>query len=149
MHVKCLALCLQCINPRCTRTPHKRFLLLLLECTTLGAFLPDPDETLQLEDDVQGHLTQSLCWCLLPLIPSRENLWLSAPPSTTASHHLFLGRRTWNSSLSGITIFVHVTIFSSPGHSCVKGIQDEEKPAKETETEGWLWQAGNQARVLS
>lgn len=140
MYVKCLALCLQCINPPSTLIPHKRLLLLLLEWTHDGCVFARPGQNSRTGKDCA--LLNDLCIGVCFPSSLRENLLLSASHFTAAFHTLSpLGEE------SG-TLNFPASKYSHPWGSLVKGIEDEEKPAKETENERWMQQERNQESVI-
>ena len=117
-----LVLYLQCINhPLPLYTPAKVFVT--RKDPMLVASVPSLDKRSQIgKACVWCPLTQSLYWCLL-----------SPPCFCSLLHTLSPGRRTWTPVFSCIKISLHATIFSPLGHSHMKRIEDEGKPAKETE----------------
>ena len=125
-----LVLYLQCINhPLPLYTPAKVFVT--RKDPMLVASVSSLDKRSQIgKACVWCPLTQSLYWCLL-----------SPPCFCSLLHTLSPGRRTWTPVFSCIKISLHATIFSPLGHSHMKRIEDEGKPAKETE---WVLDAAGE-----
>ena len=117
-----LVLYLQCINhPLPRNTPAKVFVT--RKDPMLVASAPSLDK--------RSQIGKACVWC--PLIQSLHWCLLSPPCFCSLLHTLSPGRRTWTPVFSCIKIFLHATIFSPLGHSHMKRIEDEGKPAKETE----------------
>ena len=123
MYVKSWYCTLQCINhPLPLNTPAKVFVT--RKDPMLVASVPSLDKCSQIGK-------ACVCWC--PLIRSLHWCLLSPPCFCSLLHTLSPGRRTWTPVFSCIKISLHATIFSPLGHSHMKRIEDEGKPAKETE----------------